>query len=68
MKILNKQCVNSKWIADFLAGEEQESCECFGACKVRVKGISGEAYILTGDEISRLERLEKTVAGAMNGG
>jgi len=51
MKIIDKTCVNSKWVADFLADEHQECCECFGACKVRVQAESNYIFILTKEEI-----------------
>ena len=56
IKIVNGKCVNSNWVARFLAKENDEGCQCsFGECKVRVKiGYNGHdpyEYILTEKEI-----------------
>ncbi len=59
MEIVSKQCVNSKWVADFLANKSQEYCECFGKCKVKVKCDKGYEYILTESEIKQLQEFEK---------
>jgi len=57
-RIVSRNCVNSKWIARFLAREDQECCQCsFGDCKVAVEiasnGHKPYKYILTEDEIRR---------------
>jgi hypothetical protein len=58
MKILDKTCVNSKWVADFLAVDGQEHCECFGSCKVEVADKGGYVFILNSIEIAELEAFE----------
>lgn len=52
-------CVNSKHKARFLAGENEEYCQCsFGECKVKVdikyNGHDYYTYILTEKEINNL--------------
>ncbi len=59
MEIISTTCVNSKWIADFLAKPQQECCQCFGQCKVRVKSKSGYIFILNEKEIKQLKKHEK---------
>ena len=39
-KLISTTCVNSHWIASFLAEEDQEYCEC-GMCKVNVRRSDG---------------------------
>ncbi|MCP4354140.1 MAG: hypothetical protein GY793_00645, partial [Proteobacteria bacterium] len=59
MEIISTTCVNSKRIADFLAKPQQEYCQCFGQCKVRVKSKSGYIFILNEKEIKQLKKHEK---------
>lgn len=59
MEIVSEKCVNSKWVADFLADNYQDGCECFGECKVKVKCDKGYEYILTEFEIKQLQEFEK---------
>jgi len=61
--IKSKKCVNSNYIARFLAKKNQEYCQCsFGACKVEVvikyNGHSEYTYILTEEEIEKLKLLK----------
>ena len=35
-KVVSTNCVNSKWIADWLATEDEEHCQCGYKCKVKV--------------------------------
>lgn len=63
MILLSEICVNSQWVASFLAAEGQECCEC-GMCKVRVKDNRGYKYIVTEEEMERLEaQASKEIAG-----
>lgn len=53
-ELASKICVNSKWIASFLAKENQEYCEC-GMCKVIIKYIpNGHKYIVSKSEYEKL--------------
>lgn len=57
-ELVSKQCVNSKWIASFLATDGQEYCEC-GFCKVKVKNIDRDYdFIVTEKEINMLLRVD----------
>ena len=59
MKIVSNICVNSNWVARFLAAEHQECCECFGECKVKVENEAGYIYVLTELEIENLKAYER---------
>lgn len=52
VEILDKTCVNSKWIAAWLALPGQEHCECIG-CKVKISWRNYQ-YIATRKDIDRL--------------
>lgn len=57
--IKSNKCVNSNWIARFLANENQECCQCsFGECKIDVQisynGHNFRNYVLTEKEIKVL--------------
>lgn len=59
-KIKSKKCVNSNWTARFLAGDNEEYCQCgFGDCKIRVEitynGHPPYTYILTETELYNLK-------------
>ena len=58
-EIKDENCVNSKWIARFLAREDQECCQCsVGDCKVKVavsmNGHKPYTYVLTEREFKAL--------------
>ncbi len=55
IKIVDRNCVNSKHVARFLSQGNEEWCQCsFGACKIRVSvetnGCKPYTYILTETE------------------
>ena len=58
-KILNKNCVNSNWIARWLAVKHQEHCECGFDCKIKVNvkrnGHSWD-YVITKREFNVLNK------------
>jgi hypothetical protein len=54
--IISKQCVNSKWVANWLAKSGQECCECIG-CKVKIK-YEDYIYIVTESEYNTLNKKE----------
>ena len=60
LHIVSKQCVNSKWIASWLAKKGQECCECIVECKIRVN-YKGHEYVVNKHEyrilIKSLKRL-----------
>lgn len=49
LHIVSKQCVNSKWIASWLAKKGQECCECIVECKIRVN-YKGHEYVVNKHE------------------
>jgi len=53
--LLSKQCVNSTWIARFLAKKNQECCQCVFGCKLRIKNKSEYEYIISRDEYYELK-------------
>jgi len=53
-KIVSKNCVNSKWIARFLAKENQECCQCNFGCKIKVRNDRYE-YIISEAEYWELK-------------
>ena len=58
-EIKNRKCVNSNFIARFLAKKNEEYCQCsFGECKIMVEiiynGHSPRTYTLTEKEITDL--------------
>ncbi len=53
VRIITKQCVNSKWIADWLAEKDQECCQCIVECKIRVY-YRGREIIVTKKEYKML--------------
>jgi len=60
-QIKSKKCVNSNWTASFLAGDNEEYCQCsVGECKVRVdvarNGHDPYTYILTEKELNSLKK------------
>jgi predicted house-cleaning noncanonical NTP pyrophosphatase (MazG superfamily) len=65
------KCVNSNWIARFLAGDGQECCQCGFECKVSVTVVFDQrhisttsnlthTYILTEKELTELKRRKAT--------
>jgi hypothetical protein len=58
-KLKSKKCVNSLWVADWLAIEGQEHCECIVECKVIVSVSRNENdnqhdYVVTQGEYLKL--------------
>jgi len=53
LRIATARCVNSKWTADWAANKHQETCQCWGGCKVKVH-YRGYEYILTKQELYKL--------------
>lgn len=58
-KMISSQCVNSKWIAKFLAKKKQECCQCLFGCKIRIKYKNGYEYIISEAEYYKLKALNK---------
>jgi hypothetical protein len=59
-EITINRCLNSKWIASFLAKKDQEHCQCGFDCKIEVKYIpSNYKYIISGKEYQELLRDKK---------
>jgi len=54
VKILSKNCVNSKWTAHFV-GFKGEFCQCGFLCKIRIKYKNYE-YIVTEDELNEISK------------
>ena len=63
MEVIESTCVNSKWVARFLADAHEDHCECPG-CKVRCKDDRGYEYVLSEGEL-RLLRLESASAALL---
>jgi hypothetical protein len=53
LQIHNTDCVNSKWIALWLAQPHQEHCQCGFECKIKVTYGNYE-YVLTERELREL--------------
>jgi len=68
IKIVSITCVNSHWIASWLAKENQECCQCSFDCKVMVNvatnGHKPHTYILTEKEYNNLVNPTSTNEGA----
>lgn len=58
VELTSKNCVNSNWIAKWLADKNQESCQCGFTCKVRVSiiqnGHPSYFYVVTEKEYKNL--------------
>ena len=55
-EIISKKCVNSYWIARFLAKEKQEYCQCMFGCKIEIKHKeSGYKYVISEREYNELK-------------
>ena len=37
LRIVSDKCVNSNWVADWVAMEGQEHCQCIVGCKIKVE-------------------------------
>jgi len=58
LRVKSTNCVNSKWIAYWLANPKQECCQCGFECKIRVyvghNGHEPYEYIVTEKEYNKL--------------
>jgi hypothetical protein len=59
-KLLNNKCVNSNWIANWLASPKQESCQCGFKCKVSISiernGHAPYNYIVDKSEYKKVQK------------
>lgn len=67
VEIVSKKCVNSNWVARFLAKEDEEYCQCsIGECKVKVSvamnGHNPYTFILTRKELEDITNKIKITA------
>jgi len=60
-KIVSKKCVNSNWIAQFLAEPKQEGCQCMFGCKIKVEHDSGYEYIISESEYLKLNENKELI-------
>jgi len=37
LRVVSLKCVNSDWVADWVAMENQEHCQCIVGCKIKVE-------------------------------
>lgn len=58
LRINSTNCVNSKWVAFWLAKPKQEHCQCGFECKVKVNYRNYD-YVLTKKELINLIEQEK---------
>jgi len=62
LRIVSDNCVNSKWVADWLATKDQEHCQCMVGCKIKVEfsqnGHKPYPYIV--DELEYQKLVDKT--------
>jgi hypothetical protein len=58
--IVSSKCVNSSWVATWLAYPKEECCQCGFKCKIRVSvemnGHPPYTYIVTKKEFKRLQK------------
>ncbi len=55
VKLKSNNCINSHWIANWLAKKDQECCECIVSCKVLVE-YKGSSFVVTEDEFKNLNK------------
>ena len=53
LRINSTNCINSKWVAFWLAKPKQEHCECGFECKIKVNYRNYD-YVLTKKELIKL--------------
>lgn len=53
LRINSTNCVNSKWVAFWLAKPKQETCQCGFECKIKVSYRNYD-YVLTKKELIKL--------------
>ena len=54
-KIIETNCVNSKWKAKFLAKKNEKFCQCPFGCKIKIRYKTGYEYIISKDEYLELK-------------
>ena len=59
LRINSTTCVNSRWVAFWLAKPKQECCECGFECKIKVNYRNYD-YVLTKKELIKLIKQEES--------
>ncbi len=55
LKIISNTCVNSKWVASWLAKKDEEYCQCLVGCKIAIS-YHDYQYIVTQSEYNELKK------------
>jgi len=58
-QIISKKCVNSRWIARWMANDRQECCQCGVSCKIKINiKVNGHNidYVVTQSEYNQFQK------------